>query len=88
MAKTHLVYRTRAWRAVRVACLVRDGYRCQIGLAGCKGRASQADHVVELADGGEWFALGNLQAACRSCNVAKRNKREAARQGRASVRVW
>ncbi len=67
------IYRTQAWRAVRKRALIRDGYECKIRLPGCMGRATAADHVVELEDGGPPYALENLQAACRSCNTSKRN---------------
>jgi hypothetical protein len=33
--------------------------------------------VVELEAGGAPYALSNLQAACASCNTAKRNQRKA-----------
>lgn len=80
------IYGSQAWQAVRRRCLERDGFRCQIRLEGCSGRASAADHVVELEDGGAPFDLGNLQAACRSCNTAKRNRRVAERAK--AVRRW
>ena len=80
------VYRTKAWRDASRACLARDGFRCQIALPGCRGRATTADHVIELQDGGPAFALDNLQAACRSCNTAKRNRRVAQRAK--AVRQW
>lgn len=87
----HPAYRSKAWRAVRVVVLERDGYVCKIGLPGCKGAADTVDHVVELADGGAPFDPDNLVAACISCNVAKGNKaRRARKYGRTagSVRPW
>lgn len=80
----HPVYGTPAWKFLRSACLRRDGFRCQIQLPGCKGRAAQADHIVELGEGGAPFDLSNLQAACSHCNVAKRNNRIR----RVGVRSW
>lgn len=85
------IYHTRAWYAVRLMTLVRDGYRCQIGLPGCKGRANSADHIVELGQGGDPYDLGNLQAACMPCNISKRNTRIISeRRGRVRgvVRSW
>jgi len=76
---THALYRTPQWRKASRDTLKRDGYFCMIRLPGCKGRAVTADHIIDHDDGGEWFALENLQAACRSCNTAKRNMRVAAR---------
>lgn len=84
------VYRTTAWTQASKAVLARDGYRCQIRLPGCLGRATSADHVIELEDGGPLYELGNLQAACRPCNTAKRNRALAkrARSRQSQVRVW
>lgn len=81
---TNPVYRTVAWRQASRRCLARDGRVCQIGLPGCRVVATTADHIVELEDGGARYVLENLQAACRSCNTAKRNMRLAARARRAS----
>jgi 5-methylcytosine-specific restriction enzyme A len=73
------IYKTRAWRAIRLVALRRAGWKCQIQLPGCKGRATQGDHIVELEDGGAPLSLDNVQASCRSCNVAKGNKARDAR---------
>src|SRR5258708_6603327 len=40
---------------------------CAIGLAGCLGRATTVDHVLEVARGGD-TSLANLRRACRRCN--------------------
>jgi len=79
-------YSTALWRyQVAPRVLLRDGYRCQIRLPGCLGRASSADHIVELADGGAPFDLRNLQAACMHCNLAKSHRENASRQ---NLRPW
>jgi 5-methylcytosine-specific restriction endonuclease McrA len=85
--ETQLVYRSQTWKVVRRAVLARDAYQCRIGLPGCQGRATQADHIVSLEVGGAPFDMGNLQAACKHCNVTKENLR---RQGLGvgSVRRW
>jgi 5-methylcytosine-specific restriction endonuclease McrA len=80
------VYRTSAWRSVRKAVLARDGFCCQIRLAKCRGWADTVDHIVELDDGGPAYEMSNLQAACRSCNAAKRNRSVAARAKRVQIR--
>jgi 5-methylcytosine-specific restriction endonuclease McrA len=68
------VYDTREWRRRSKACLQRDGYWCQIRLPGCTGRATVADHIVEMQQGGDRLPpLEGLQAACRHCNTAKKN---------------
>ena len=84
---TNPVYLTPAWKACSKRTIERAGGRCEIQLPGCKGRATTADHIVELADGGEVYDMANLQAACRSCNTAKRNRRVAQR-ARRQVRAW
>ena len=59
--------RSPAWPSVRRRVLVRAAYRCHW----CGGRASEADHVVALVDGGAALDLRNLVAACRSCNARR-----------------
>jgi 5-methylcytosine-specific restriction endonuclease McrA len=58
----------KAWRLLRDAVLVRDGYRCQIGGSRCTLRATSADHIVARHEGGAFWDPANLRAACRSCN--------------------
>lgn len=84
------VYRTQAWRSIRLRVLQRDDFVCQIGLPGCTRRATAADHIVELFEGGAPFDMANLQAACRSCNSAKHMRRlsEAARRASTPLRRW
>ena len=48
--------------------LERDGWRCQH--CGAAGRL-EADHIKPLDDGGDPWALTNLQALCKPCHVAK-----------------
>jgi 5-methylcytosine-specific restriction endonuclease McrA len=43
---------TRAWRKARALVLHRDGHTCQIGLTGCTKRATHADHIVPVSQGG------------------------------------
>ena len=74
------VYRSRRWKEVRRLVLERDGHWCRLGLLGCRGVAVSVDHIVELQDGGDPFALANLQAACVSCNTRKGNYRRQARE--------
>ena len=53
----------------RRSVFARDGHRCQY----CDGPAESIDHVVPRSRGGghEWE---NVVAACRPCNVAKRDR--------------
>jgi HNH endonuclease len=62
--REHDPRRTRRWRRVRYAALVRDLFRCYW----CGGPADTGDHLVPLSMGGDPFDLANVVAACRSCN--------------------
>lgn len=48
--------------------LERDGWRCQH--CGRAGRL-EADHIKPLDEGGDPWALDNLQALCKACHQAK-----------------
>ena len=61
------VYNTDEWKALRLATLKRDHFRCQLVLPGCERRATIADHVVPRSAGGV-DALYNLRATCRACH--------------------
>ena len=66
------VYRTRAWRAVRLAVLRRARWKCQ--RCGKHGRL-EVHHKRALADGGDPYDLGNLEAVCRGCHFEETGKR-------------
>jgi 5-methylcytosine-specific restriction endonuclease McrA len=53
----------------RRAVFARDGHRCQY----CDGGAESIDHVVPRSRGGE-HVWENVVAACRPCNVRKRDR--------------
>jgi 5-methylcytosine-specific restriction protein A len=54
---------------MRADVLARDGYRCQINLPCCIGRATSVDHwPVPRHKGGALLDPNNLRAACRPCN--------------------
>src|SRR3954452_20421711 len=57
----------RRHRKVRNEVLARDGYICQLRYDGCEQTASELDHVVAPAEGGE-TTMQNGRAACRSCH--------------------
>lgn len=63
----------KTWRR---AVLQRDGHQCQLREPGCTGVATQADHKIPVAWGGN-ETLDNGQGACESCHQRK-TKREAA----------
>jgi 5-methylcytosine-specific restriction endonuclease McrA len=77
-ARQDPAYGTAAWKRARAACLKRAEHRCELGLDGCQGTATEADHVLGLAaDPGHT----NLRAVCRSCHL-KRTAEQANTSGR------
>jgi len=53
----------------RKAVFVRDAHRCQY----CGGHADSIDHVIPRSRGGA-HAWDNVAAACRPCNLRKRDR--------------
>ena len=77
------------WRRERLRALERDGYRCvQCGRAG----RLEVDHIKPLGKGGALYAMGNLQALCRGCHIAKtageNNTRPLSPEAAAQVEAW
>jgi 5-methylcytosine-specific restriction endonuclease McrA len=64
----HVPYRRRV-AVSRRAVMVRDAHSCQY----CGGPADSIDHVVPRSRGGE-HTWDNVVAACRTCNVRKRDR--------------
>lgn len=58
---------TRNWRRLRVRILDRDGWECQLKLAGCTVRAQHVHHTLGKGLTGDDPA--HLVAACQSCNL-------------------
>lgn len=54
----------------RPRVLARDGYLCHLRLRGCLLEATTADHIDPRGGNG----MSNLQAACKPCNSAKRDR--------------
>lgn len=55
------------WESLRLQVLRRDSYRCQIQDSGCKGIATDVDHILR----GDNHSPKNLQAACSYCHNKK-----------------
>ncbi len=53
----------------RRSVFARDGHRCQY----CDGPAESIDHIIPRAKGGQ-HVWENVVAACRSCNLHKRDR--------------
>jgi 5-methylcytosine-specific restriction protein A len=71
-------YRSRLWPPTRLAVLERDHYRCRIRGPGCTSNATDADHIIPWQEGGSWFGMANLRAACAHCNRGRGPRRMAA----------
>lgn len=72
--------KTSAWKVIRAAVFMRDGYRCvQCGRAG----RLECDHIRPIKDGGARFDLANLQTLCRDCHFRKTGKENEKVKGRA-----
>lgn len=83
----HPRYGTYRWRQVRKFVMRRDMGLCQIRLPGCRGTATEVDHIVRPEDGGSEYGQDNLRASCKPCNVAKRNMELARRAKRADQKL-
>ena len=65
-------YRATAhWKKIRLQVLKRDAYTC----AYCGDTANEVDHRIAKVKGGE-DSLDNLVAACRRCNIQKKDQDE------------
>ena len=60
---------TSHWKKIRIKVLQRDAYTC----AYCGDVANEVDHIYPKVKGGE-DTLDNLVAACRTCNIKKKDK--------------
>ena len=86
MSRHHLTLNRRRWAVARRRVLDRDGWRCQS--CGRAGRL-EVDHVEALEDGGDPWALDNLQTLCRRCHIRKTaGENRARRLPSAEVRAW
>jgi hypothetical protein len=63
---------TSHWKKLRLQVLRRDGYTCTY----CGDVATEVDHRVAKVKGGE-DTLDNCVAACRRCNIQKKDQDEA-----------
>lgn len=59
------------WRKLRKQVLDRNP-GCSV--PGCRRVATQVDHIVPLAKGGDPFDLGNLRSICGPCNASKASR--------------
>lgn len=55
------------WQQLRLETLRRDSFRCQIRSEGCRGMATDVDHILR----GDDHSPNNLRAACSYCHSKK-----------------
>jgi len=67
MALSKRAIGTSQWKKIRLQVLDRDGWVC----AYCGRPANTADHIYPRVQGGDMWALDNLQSLCKSCNSSK-----------------
>jgi len=60
----------RRYKARRLQVLNAGGWVCYY----CGQEASQVDHVIPIASGGDPMSLDNLVPACKRCNLSKGKK--------------
>ena len=72
--------------ATRRRVLDRDQHTCQLSGPDCTGTATEADHVVPVAEGGT-DDEGNGQAACATCHAVKTRQEIARGQARMPKRT-
>lgn len=60
----------RGWAEVRLTVLNRDGWLCQVKLPGCRGRATTAHHLDDVALYGPSLDVDRLAASCTHCNCS------------------
>jgi hypothetical protein len=63
---------TPAHRQWRAQVLRNSGGHCQLRYPNrCTGIATEADHIIEVADGGPEFDVTNGQGVCAACHAHK-----------------
>ncbi|MCL2555429.1 MAG: HNH endonuclease [Firmicutes bacterium] len=75
-------YNTGRWQRLRKLQLAREPMCRHCKERGQLVRASHADHIIEIADGGSVYDLDNLQSLCRSCHSTKTLKERARRNAK------
>ena len=76
---------SRQWGRVRLLVFDRDNWTCM--KCGKAGRL-ECDHRTPLEDGGELYAMGNLQTLCRSCHIDKTSGERSGQETPPGVLEW
>ena len=61
------------WRKIRQQVLERDDHQCQLRYPGCRGEATEVDHVADVAMGGALYDPDNCRAVCAPCHRRRSN---------------
>jgi 5-methylcytosine-specific restriction endonuclease McrA len=79
-------YGSAQWKRLRLQILNRDEWRCRAVHDGCKykepgslkaePKIAHVHHLIDETEGGSFWDDLNLQATCRSFNLAERNRRQ------------
>jgi 5-methylcytosine-specific restriction protein A len=82
MSRHHVTFKNDPrWKAVRAACLARDGHAC---VECASPDQLEADHIERVSESPALtFELDNLQTLCRPCHIEK--EREYANRDNARV---
>ena len=65
------VYDTQAWKRVRTAFLAQHPLCVMCDAQGKATPAHHVDHIVPIADGGDWYDTDNLQGLCATHHSQK-----------------
>jgi 5-methylcytosine-specific restriction endonuclease McrA len=77
------VYYNKAWRRLVAQLKLERGEHCQA--CGKYATYLEADHIVELKDGGAALDPANVRLLCRPCHARKTNKARGERMARSIV---
>jgi 5-methylcytosine-specific restriction enzyme A len=67
------IYNTKRWQILRRRVLFDQP------LCACGAIATDVDHILAIEDGGQPWAIANLQPMCRACHATKTNTEVRAR---------
>jgi 5-methylcytosine-specific restriction endonuclease McrA len=79
--KAEAYYGTQDWQLLRLSCLKRDGFACQV----CGDKAIIADHIISRRNGGA-DTLTNLRSLCRTCDNKAKEDHLGNRRGQGATR--
>lgn len=81
-----LFYQSPEWRALRAACLKRDGYRCTVEGCATPTYRLTADHIKPRREGGQDW-LPNLRTLCGHHDAQVKEQRNGTRRNGGKPRV-